>query len=45
MHKRLHNKASRQGSGEVQSTLNQKNGSKSSRIIDFASRFILLIKI
>jgi hypothetical protein len=30
--------------GEVQSTLNKKNGSKPSRTIDFASRFILLIK-
>jgi hypothetical protein len=31
--------------GEVQSTLNQKIGSKSSRTIDFVSRFILLINL
>jgi hypothetical protein len=32
------------GRGEVQSTLNQKVGSKSSRTVDFVSRFIFLIK-
>jgi hypothetical protein len=31
-------------SGEVQNILNQKNDSKSFRTVDFASRFVLLIK-
>jgi hypothetical protein len=31
--------------GEVQRALNQKVGSKPSRAIDFASRFVLLINI
>jgi hypothetical protein len=30
--------------GEVQSTLNQKMGLKSSRIVDFASRFVMIIE-
>jgi hypothetical protein len=32
------------GMGEVQSTLNQKLGSKSSRTVNFVSRFVFLIK-
>jgi hypothetical protein len=31
--------------GEVQNTLNQENGSKSSKIVDFVSRFVFLIII
>jgi hypothetical protein len=30
--------------GEIQSTLNQKNGSKPFRAVDFASRFIMIIE-